>query len=304
MHVVQVVSEASDAGARGILHHCHTPRLVPQVCDILTGDKNAKLRKHCSAFLVQVSCLSSHRPLRRAAPTKAQAPQQTVLVALCLWHDKQWPALTLWMWLPALLLQVLEGWEPQEYAHYFDQVEAALTAAVQDAVGETRTNGRTAFAAYAAVMPDRASALLRRFDSGLQQKLHEAVVAYGKGHTGEAQWRSCRSAVGACDPVQQSGDDDATLKHSCGHYTLLTPSCDGSFDGIWPLSPSSSDKTPSVVACMFAACSGSTHQAAHQAATTQQALEEWRPQRGCGRTRDRDCCRASSLRQPAHFTAR
>lgn len=91
------------------------------------------------------------------------------------------------MGLPALFLQVLEGWEPQEYAHYFDQVEAALTAAVQDALGETRTNGRTAFAAYAAAMPDRASALLRRFDSGLQQKLHEAVVAYGKGHTGELQ---------------------------------------------------------------------------------------------------------------------
>lgn len=77
---------------------------------------------------------------------------------------------------------MLEGWEPHEYGHYLDQVEAALTAAVQDALGETRTNGRTAFAAYAAVLPDRASALLKRFDSGLQQKLHEAVVAYGKGH--------------------------------------------------------------------------------------------------------------------------
>lgn len=77
---------------------------------------------------------------------------------------------------------MLEGWEPQEYGHYLDQIEAALTAAVQDALGETRTNGRTAFAAYAAALPDRAAALLRRFDSGLQQKLHDAVVAYGKGH--------------------------------------------------------------------------------------------------------------------------
>lgn len=82
---------------------------------------------------------------------------------------------------------MLEGWEPQEYSHYLDQIDAALTAAVQDALGETRTNGRTAFAAYAAALPERASALLRRFDSGLQQKLHEAVVAYGKGNTG-AQW--------------------------------------------------------------------------------------------------------------------
>lgn len=79
---------------------------------------------------------------------------------------------------------MLEGWEPQEYAHYIDHVEAALSATVQDALGETRTNGRAAFAAYAAVLPDRASALLKRFDSGLQQKLHEAVVAHGKGHAG------------------------------------------------------------------------------------------------------------------------
>lgn len=81
--------------------------------------------------------------------------------------------------------QILEGWEPHEYTHYLDSVDAALTAAVQDALGETRTTGRTAFAAYAAVFPDRASALLKRFDSGLQQKLHEAVLAYGKGQTGE-----------------------------------------------------------------------------------------------------------------------
>jgi hypothetical protein len=53
----QVVSEASDAAARGILHHCRAPRLVPQVCDILTQDKSAKLRKHCSGFLLQVRWL-------------------------------------------------------------------------------------------------------------------------------------------------------------------------------------------------------------------------------------------------------
>lgn len=52
---LQVVSEASDAAAKGILSHCHAPRLVPQVCDILTKDKSAKLRKHCSAFLLHVS---------------------------------------------------------------------------------------------------------------------------------------------------------------------------------------------------------------------------------------------------------
>lgn len=58
MCLVQVVSEASDAAAKGILQHCHAPRLVPQVCDILTGDKSAKLRKHCSSFLLAVSALA------------------------------------------------------------------------------------------------------------------------------------------------------------------------------------------------------------------------------------------------------
>lgn len=73
-----------------------------------------------------------------------------------------------------------------EYSHHIDAVEAGLSAAVQDALGETRTSGRTAFAAYAAALPERAAALLKRFDAGLQQKLHEAVLQYGKGsHAGE-----------------------------------------------------------------------------------------------------------------------
>lgn len=57
---LQVVSEASDAAAKGILHHCHAPRLVLQVCDILTGGKSAKLRKHCSGFLLQVRSHGAH----------------------------------------------------------------------------------------------------------------------------------------------------------------------------------------------------------------------------------------------------
>lgn len=48
-------------------------------------------------------------------------------------------------------------------------------------MGETRTAGRAAFAAYAANMPERANALLRRMDSGLQQKLTAAVAQYAAG---------------------------------------------------------------------------------------------------------------------------
>lgn len=51
---LQVVSEAADTAVKGILHHCHAPKLVQSISDVLTGDKNAKLRQHCSAFLLQV----------------------------------------------------------------------------------------------------------------------------------------------------------------------------------------------------------------------------------------------------------
>jgi hypothetical protein len=91
-------------------------------------------------------------------------------------------------------LQIVEEWEPLEYQRHIDSVEAALTAAVQDAIGETRTAGRAAFAAYAANMPERANALLRRMDSGLQQKLTTAVAQYAAGANlmaGEGKW-SCR----------------------------------------------------------------------------------------------------------------
>lgn len=78
---------------------------------------------------------------------------------------------------------MLETWDVHEYSHHLDAVEAGLSRAAQDALGETRTNGRTAYAAYAAAHPERAAALLRRFDGGLQQKLTEAVLEYGRGAT-------------------------------------------------------------------------------------------------------------------------
>lgn len=133
----------------------------------------------CVCARARSACLqdgSSTLPLLTSPSAWSQEPR--VLSCCCCCHRMLADP-------PCFTEQVLEGWEPQEYGHYLDQVEAAITAAVQDALGETRTNGRTAFAAYASALPDRASALLKRFDSGLQQKLHEAVVAYGKGHAGE-----------------------------------------------------------------------------------------------------------------------
>eukprot|EP00775_Hariotina_reticulata_P009313 gene9313-9478_t len=147
---VQVVSEAADTAAKGILHHCHAARLVPCVCDAVTKDKNAKLRQHCSTFLVQI----------------------------------------------------LEDWEPQEYHRYLDNVEAAITAAVQDAISDTRNAGRAAFAAYNSSMPERAAALLRRLDHGLQQKLHEAVVQHShpQGRSLAGSYRPGSSSQGMKPP--------------------------------------------------------------------------------------------------------
>lgn len=86
-------------------------------------------------------------------------------------------------------MQIVEEWAPQDYYHYTDAIEAAISAAAQDALGETRMAGRQSFAAYANNMPERANALLRRFDSGLQQKMHEAVSQYIKGgHLRAGRW--------------------------------------------------------------------------------------------------------------------
>ncbi|KAF8062702.1 clasp1b [Scenedesmus sp. PABB004] len=156
----QVVSESADLAARGILHHCRAPRLVPQLCDILTKDRSAKLRKHCSAFLLQAR---RRRPGGRGAPRARSG------------HSPRRSRLT------RRAAQMVEDWEPSEYGHHLDALEAAIAAASQDALSETRAAGRSAFAAYAAQLPDRASALLRRLDGGLQQKLHEAVAAYSRG---------------------------------------------------------------------------------------------------------------------------
>lgn len=78
-----MVSEASDAAARGILHHCHAPRLVLQVCDILTKDKSAKLRKHCSGFLFQVGRLRTETRCMKslAAWTAAEGYQSALPVS-------------------------------------------------------------------------------------------------------------------------------------------------------------------------------------------------------------------------------
>lgn len=37
-----------------MLHHCHSPRLLPKLCSVLVGDKSAKLRQSAAKYLLQV----------------------------------------------------------------------------------------------------------------------------------------------------------------------------------------------------------------------------------------------------------
>lgn len=83
--------------------------------------------------------------------------------------------------MPVPLPQMLEEWDPQEYQKHLDVVEPAIQHAVQDSLSETRTIGRAAFAAYAAGQPERATALLKRFDGSLQNKLRESAANYTQG---------------------------------------------------------------------------------------------------------------------------
>jgi hypothetical protein len=54
------------------------------------------------------------------------------------------------------------------YQRHCAVIESGLQAAVTDALSDTRTTGRAAVAAYAAVLPDRALGLTKRFDNNLQ----------------------------------------------------------------------------------------------------------------------------------------
>lgn len=52
---MQVMADAADACCLTIIQHCISQRLLSQICKVIQSDKNAKLRQHCSAYLLQVS---------------------------------------------------------------------------------------------------------------------------------------------------------------------------------------------------------------------------------------------------------
>ena len=75
-------------------------------------------------------------------------------------------------------LQVLEDWEPSEYDRHIDLMEAATVKAAQDSCSEVRVVARSMFAAYSALQPTRAHALLKRQIPSLQGMLNQGMLQY------------------------------------------------------------------------------------------------------------------------------
>ena len=51
---VHIMAESADVCAHAILRHCHSPRLLPRICDAAARDRAAKLRQCCCEYLLQV----------------------------------------------------------------------------------------------------------------------------------------------------------------------------------------------------------------------------------------------------------
>ena len=48
------MAEAANEGIEDIISHCHSQRLVPLVCTVVSTDRNPKLRQYCATFLFEV----------------------------------------------------------------------------------------------------------------------------------------------------------------------------------------------------------------------------------------------------------
>ena len=87
-----------------------------------------------------------------------------------------------------------------------DLVEATIRSAAQDSSSETRSIGRSMYAAYVRAMPDKGQAFLRRMDTGLQEKLSQATLTYVPGLTCVSclSLQSCALALQSCKACSPS----------------------------------------------------------------------------------------------------
>lgn len=75
----------------------------------------------------------------------------------------------------------MEDWDIDIYTKGLDLVEASIRSAAQDSSNDTRSIGRSMFAAYTHAVPHKAQAFLKRMDTSLQEKLNQAVLTYVPG---------------------------------------------------------------------------------------------------------------------------
>lgn len=85
-----------------------------------------------------------------------------------------------------------------------DLVEATIRSAAQDSSSETRSIGRSMYAAYVRAMPDKGQAFLRRMDTGLQEKLSQATLTYipGLALVSCLSLQSCATSLQSCTKCQ------------------------------------------------------------------------------------------------------
>ena len=55
MDALQVMADAADLCCHTLLHHCHSPKLLRSLCDVVRNDKNSKIRLCCAKYLLQAS---------------------------------------------------------------------------------------------------------------------------------------------------------------------------------------------------------------------------------------------------------
>ena len=55
MDALQVMADAADLCCHTVLHHCHSPKLLRSLCDVVRTDKNSKIRLCCAKYLLQAS---------------------------------------------------------------------------------------------------------------------------------------------------------------------------------------------------------------------------------------------------------
>ncbi|KAI8476813.1 MAG: clasp N terminal-domain-containing protein [Monoraphidium minutum] len=102
------------------------------------------------------------------------------------------------------LLEIVQGWDPHEYAQHEDRLEAAISKAMQDNLSATRAAARSAFAAYREAAPERAAALFRRLDAPFQSKLTSALAADVRA-AGAAHAKSAKAAKSAAAAAAAMG---------------------------------------------------------------------------------------------------